>query len=210
MPLLGFFRRQPPIAHAATLAAFIDEQAAYVIQKGIYDYAQARAGPYTKLLAKDPAFLDAVERSRWEAYPLGLAMLGELADGVLRPGLTNERAMLDRLIALVLGIFDRYPPPPQLGDTRWAELRDELARKLAQVGMHPPKRAIDIPEIYAQRYFDLMPFHKNWLTRDQPTARAYLRITLANIHSELVRRIDPAAVVESLQVGETAPAPSPP
>ena len=31
------------------------------------------------------AFSDAVEQSRWRAYPLGLAMVGELVEGVLRP-----------------------------------------------------------------------------------------------------------------------------
>ncbi len=206
MPLLGFFRRKPPILDAVQLADFIDEQAAYIVQKGIYDYAQARAGPYTKLLVKDASFLDAVERSRWEAYPLGLAMVGELVDGVLRPRVEDSRELLDRLIALVLDVFDRYAAPPQLGEARWAELRDELARKLDQVGMHPPKRAIDVPEVYAQRYFDLMPFHKNWMTRDQSTARAYLRINLANIHEELSKRIDAKAVISTLQA-TTPPSP---
>ena len=79
------FWRRPPIADLNALADFIDEQSAFLVQKGIYEYSRARAGHYAKVLFAEQEFLDAVERSRWSAYPLGLAMVGELVEGVLRP-----------------------------------------------------------------------------------------------------------------------------
>ena len=80
-----FFWRKPPITDLDALADFIDEQAAFLVQKGIYEYSRARAGHYAKVMFSEQQFLDALERSRWAAYPLGLAMVGEVAEGVLRP-----------------------------------------------------------------------------------------------------------------------------
>jgi len=91
MAIFGFFRRRPPIRKVAELADFIDEQSAYLVQRYIYDYTQARSGPYSKSLLVRPDFMQAVERSRWSAYPLGLAMVGEMVEGVLRPYAGEER-----------------------------------------------------------------------------------------------------------------------
>ena len=199
MNLFGFFRRMPPIDDTRALADFIDAQSAFIVQKGIYDYTQARAGHYTKVLLKEQGFIESFERSRWQAYPLGLAMIGELVEGVLHShAMEDRRALLDALLVLVLSVFDRYPVPPLLGSDTWQAARTELTRKLSQIGTHPPKRAIDIPLPYAQRYFDLMPFHKDLLTRDMPTARSYLQINLTNIRDELIKRMDAQALVESM------------
>ena len=69
------FRRKPPIRDQAGVAGFIDENSAFLVQKGIYEYSRARAGHYAKVLFAEPEFRDAVEASRWRAYPLGLAMM---------------------------------------------------------------------------------------------------------------------------------------
>jgi hypothetical protein len=202
MALLGFFRRKPPIREIKELADFVDEQSAYLTQKGIYDYSRARSGPYAKTLLHEPEFLASLEKSRWQAYPLGLAMIGELVEGVLRPHAGKDAGLiLDELTDVVLSVFDRYPVPEPIGREAWLDTRSELALKLDRVRMHPPKRAIDIPESYSKRYFGLMPFHKDMLTADEPTARGYLRITMANLHEELVKRIDAPGIVELLRKG---------
>ena len=183
MNFFGFFRRRPPIHEYEQLADFIDEQSAFLMQKGIYDYAQARAGHYTKVLFKE----------------------GKFVEGVLRPHAAGDRrAVLDPLIAMVLSIFDRYPVPPSLGRDHWQESRSELANKLSQVALRAPKRVFDIPEPYAQRYFDLMPFHKELLTRDMPTARSYLKISLTNIHDELIKRMDAGTMAAKLRAARAA------
>ena len=46
MDFFGFFKRKPPIREPKDLADFIDEQAAFLMQKGIYEYSRARAGPH--------------------------------------------------------------------------------------------------------------------------------------------------------------------
>jgi hypothetical protein len=197
--LFEFFRRPPPIRDLAALADFIDRQAAFLMQKGIYEYSRARAGHYAKVLFREPEFQQAADESRWRAYPLGLAMVGELVEGVLRPHAADRNRQLDALSALILGVFDRYPVPAVLGAQAWSDARAELERRLALIGMHAPKRAFDICEPWAETYFDLMPIHETLRGRDFPTIRNYLRVTLCNIHDELTRRMDAAAVATALQ-----------
>ena len=200
MDFLGFFRRRPPIREIAELTTFIDEQSAYLIQRYIYDYTHARSGPFSQRLLAQPEFMQSVELSRWSAYPLGLAMIGEMVEGVLRPHAGDDRrAALDPLRVLILGIFDRYDTPPQLGADAWQAARDELARKLDQIGTHPPKLVSDIPEPYAERYFNMMPFSKDLLTNDVPTTLRYLQLTLINIRDELRKRMDAADMAAKLR-----------
>lgn len=199
MAFFGFFRRRPPIREVADLARFIDEQSAYLVQRYIYDYTNARAGPYTSGLLAQPEFQQEMERARWRAYPLGLAMIGEMVEGVLRPYAGNDRhALIEPLSTLVLGIFDRYDIPKAIGTGAWRGAREELALKLDHVGLHPPKSVADIPEPYVERYFNMMPFDEALLSRDVPTTRAYLRLNLINIRDELVKRIDAADMAARL------------
>jgi hypothetical protein len=198
---LGFlqlFRRPEPIRDAGALAQFIDENAAFVAQKGIYEYSRARAGHYAKVLFREQAFLDAVEQSRWRAYPLGIALVTELAQGVLRPHAADQSRQRDALNAVVLAVFDRYPVPAPLDARTWSALRGDLSRRLELIGQHPPKRAMDIPEPFAEAYFNLMPIHPKLRAGEQHTIGNYLRLTMCNIHDKLIKRLDFAAVVRSL------------
>jgi hypothetical protein len=195
---LGFFRPRAPIRDAQALADFIDEQAAFLMQKGIYEYSRARAGHHAKVLFHESGFQTAVERSRWQAYPLGLAMVAELVEGVLRPHGADRNMQLNALSALVLAVFDRYPVPPALGAEAWSEARAELARRLQLIGLHAPKRAFDICEPWTDTYFNLMPIHEKLRGRDYPTIRNYLRVTLCNIHDEFTKRLDASAVAAAL------------
>jgi hypothetical protein len=189
-----------PIRDLDSLADFIDEHAAFVTQKGIFEYSRARAGHYSKVLFREPDFLAASERSRWGAYPLGLAMVGEIAEGILRPsGQPEQQTSLRAINELVLSVFDRYPVPAQFNAETWGKARSELARHLAQVGLHPPKRAMDVPEQYVDSYFALMPIHRSLRGSDYPAIKNYLRVTLCNIHDELSKRMDAAVIGELLQ-----------
>lgn len=198
--LFDVFRSRPPIRDHGELAQFIDENAAFLVQKGIYEYARARAGHYAKVLFNEAPFAEAVECSRWTAYPLGLAMVGELVEGVLRPVADGDRSrQLETLQAIVLSVFDRYPTPAALGERVWREARTDLARRLQLIGLHPPKRAFEIPEPFAKAYYDLMPIHRKLRASEFPTLHGYLKVTLCNIHDELTKRLDAEAMAASLR-----------
>lgn len=197
--LLGAFRR-PLIDAPAALAQFVDERAAFIVQKGIYEYSRARAGHYAKVLFAEQAFLDAVEVSRWRAYPLGLAMVAEVVEGVLRPHAgTHTEAQAAAVRAMVLDIFDRYPAPAALDGDVWRDARAVLQGRLHVIGTYPAKRVIDIPESFIEKYFELMPIHERLRGRDFPTMHSYLKIVLCNIHDELTSRIDASALAQSLR-----------
>jgi len=198
MGLFDWFRKRPPIRDRAGLADFIDGNAAFLMQKGLYEYSRARAGHYAKVLFREPEFHAAIEISRWRAYPLGLAMVGEMVDGILREHAGERRTTHEAVSDIVLDVFDRYEVPAALSADEWREHRAELARRLQLAGMHPPKRAMDIPEQWAQTYFDLMPIHEKLRTRDFPTTRNYLRVAMCNIHDEFSDRLDAPAVMSSL------------
>ena len=196
MPLFDFFRRTPPIRDLAELAAFIDENAAFLMQKGIYEYSRARAGHYAKVLFAESGFRAAVEEARWRAYPLGLALVAEMIDTVLRPAAGRET--IAPLNELVLSVFDRYEAPAALAPATWEAARAELVERLARIGLHPPKRVIDIPEPFAKTYFEFMPIHEQLRGSDFPTIKSYLKVTLCNIHDELMKRMDVGAIAAAL------------
>jgi hypothetical protein len=204
MGLLNFLlRRKPPIQTPQALADFIDEQAAFLVQKGIYDYSRARSGHFSKVMLADEGFQSALNRSRWRAFPLGLAMVGETVDSALAPHTGGERRReLDPLIKLVLSIYDRYPRPAELTDEEWAAGRADLALHLERLSTHPPKRIIDIPVPFADRYFAMMPFDKQFLTADAPTARSFMQLHLVKVQEDLINRMDAGAMVRQLN-GET-------
>jgi hypothetical protein len=193
MGLFDMFKRQPPIRDAAELADFIDGNAAFVTQKGLYEYSRVRAGHYAKVLFKEQTFQNAIEHARWRDFPIGLAMAAEVVESVLHADGGVRASYLQRLNGLVLSIFDRYPVPPSIGAEAWRIARADLDRQLKLIGVHPPKRAMDIQEPYAQAYFDTMPIHEQLRGRDFPTTRNYLKVTLCNVHDELSKRIDRAA-----------------
>lgn len=189
------FRPRPPIRDLAALADFIDAQSAFIVQKGIYEYSRARAGHYAKVLFAEKEFAEAVERARWQAFPLGLAMVGEMVEGALASQLgLPRRETLDRLIPVVLSVLDRYPVPPSIGEEAWLVARGDLVHRLDLAGGHAPKRVMDIPEPVAEAYFAMMPIHEKLRGRDFPTTRNYLRAQLCNIHQEFVDRLDAAAI----------------
>jgi hypothetical protein len=193
------FRPRPPICDREALADFIDAQSAFIVQKGIYEYSRARAGHYAKVLFAEEEFAQSVERARWQAFPLGLSMVGEMVEGVLasQAGM-QRRKLLDQLIVVVLSVFDRYPIPPSIGEDAWLEMRRDLAHRLDLVGGRAPKRVMDIPEPMAEEYFAMMPIHEKLRGRDFQTTRNYLRVSLCNIHDELLARMDRAALERAL------------
>lgn len=207
MVFLKMFRRRPPIRDIDALADFIDQNAAFLVQKGIYEYSRARAGHYSKVLFSEAGFREAVEQSRWRAYPLGLAMVAEIVEGVLRASARSQRrAVLDRLSSLVLSIFDRYAVPAALDESAWRAARSELKRRLALIGAHAAKPAKDIPEPFVERYFSLMPIDEKVRASEFPTIRNYLRVTACNIHDEFSKRADVPVLATVLRPPETGSA----
>lgn len=199
MNLRQIFRWRQPITTVPALTDFVDANAAFLVQKGLYEYARARAGHYAKVLFAEKGFQDAIERSRWSAFPLGLAMVTEMVEGALRPYVEDRRTSLDKLIEISMSVFNRYPTPAALEPERWSELRDDLARRLDLIGIHAIKPAKDIPIPFAESYFALMPIHDKLRASEFPTIKNYLRVSMCNIHDDFTGRVDAPALASALQ-----------
>ena len=205
MRFLDWFRRSPPIADADALAEFIDSQAAFLMQKGIYEYSRARSGHYAKVMFGEQLFIDAFNLARWQAYPLGLAMVGELVEGVLRD------------------LAGANPRRSRAGCARWSYRCSTailfLRRSARRLGAKPaaswhcgcstpacirPSEPWTSPNRLAKAYFDLMPIHEKLRGRDFPTTHNYLKVTMCNIHAELTQthgRAGPVATLAGCRTG---------
>ena len=156
MGFSSFSADRPPIRDAQALAEFIDRQAAFLMQKGIYEYSRARGGTVCQSSFRESGFQTAVEESRWRAYPLGLAMVAELVEGVLRPHAVDRQSrssMRSARSSSPSSTAMRFPP--RSATQEWSEARIELMRRLQLIGMHAPKRAFDICEPWTETYFNL-------------------------------------------------------
>lgn len=199
MGFFDFFRREPRVSGRETLVDFLDKQAAFLAQKGLYEYSRARAGPYGNVLFSEQGFLTEIEKSRWTAFPATLAMVTEAVEGVLRPAAGDERQpLLNGMTAAALAAFGRYPVPAALDSDAWAGLRQALEHDLALIGLHPVKRVMDVPQRYLDRYVEAMPIHEKLKAKDVPTIHNYLRTNLCHVHDAFVRRADVPALIAVL------------
>ena len=160
MGLLDFSAASRRSGDAAAVAAFVDENAAFLMQK------ESTSIP-VPVPATTPRCCSG-NRNSTQPSRGALARLSagpgdrrRSGGGVSRERIRGERGeVLQILTDQVLAAFDRYPSPDALGTDEWRELRAELVRRLQLIGLHPPKRIIDIPEQWTQAYFDLMPIHE--------------------------------------------------
>ena len=128
-------------------------------RRGSLQNVRARAGDQADRILSEEAFARLTETARWRTYPLGLAMVAEMIDGLLRPHADAQRALADETIDLVLGVFDRHPVPAAIGKNAWLDARSELAMRLDHISTQPPRNVADIPAPYIKRYLAEMPSH---------------------------------------------------
>lgn len=125
MGIFDMFRRGKRIVTCDVLVDFLDAQSAFLAQKGLFEYARARAGLDGKPLFDGQIFLADPEKSRWLAFPVMLAMVGEAVEGVLRlaagayraaivQGLTADPQLLKSNLCNVHDLFVRRANVPAL------------------------------------------------------------------------------------------------
>lgn len=199
MGLLDWFKRPPPIADRAALIEFLDTRAAFLAQKSIWDYARGRSGPYFSMMVKEKAFLEGLEVARWKNYPYGLSILAEMIHGVLLPVVGEAVPLARTLREAALDVFDRYSAPAALGAEAWSQARKELAARIDQIALHPPKLVKDIPVPFAQVFFDNMPIHKRLRALDFELIRNQLRVNLISMQRDLLKAADLKALAADLE-----------
>jgi hypothetical protein len=188
MALFDRFRRNT-IVDRATLSAFIEEEAGLLAERAVHEYASVCAGPDVLTLLADTAFRASFEQSRWEAYPLALAMVGETTDGVLRAHAGDDPAALGMgILKLILDVFDGKPPPEPVGSSAWSIARKEIAVSLGELARRPGRPIDAIVDEFASLFLALMPLHERLGSDDYPALRRVLEEALTEIRDKLLRR----------------------
>jgi hypothetical protein len=203
MGLLDWLRRADPIADRAALVEFIDTRAAYLVQKSIYDFAHACAGMAFSRLMQEPDFVEAMDQSRWSAYPLGLSVIAETVHGVLRPVAKGAMPLAEALREATFDAFDQHPVPPMLKAEAWAGERMELGRRVIGIALHPSKAVKDIPFAVSEQLYRNLPIHAEIRGDDREIVVNHLRTNLIRIHDDFSRRADVKELVIELGAAQT-------
>lgn len=205
MRLLGLFRRPPPIADTRTLEDFVDERASFMIQKNVFEHSRARAGIMWEKLFKEPAFKAAIDAARWHGYPLALANVVEMVEGVLRPHAAERAEELPlAMLGLSKAVIRRYPVPPGEPDHFWDEAEVWLEQRLASLQSGPPKPVKDIPNSTAREMYELLPIHPSLRPEDLPLIRNHLAANLCRMHEDFIQRAQIEHLVADLLVSKPA------
>jgi hypothetical protein len=205
MALLDVFRS---IRDSETLAAFIDQHAERLGGGIVDDYLRARAGASARQLFAAPKFLAARDQAQHEAYPVALAMIGEMVAGVLAEKDEEIAPELARgLAALVTALFDRRVP--LLSGTAWSKARHETSHSLAALEASHAKPVPVIAAEFASSFLALMPMHDKLSPDDFPALRKHIEHTLGDVHANFTRRASVRRLVAALTAADSALADNP-
>lgn len=187
------------LAGAEELQGFLESRSAYLVQKSITEYTQARAGMLFSTLMREPIFLEGYERGRWRSFPAAISMVSEMVEGTLRETAATAPGALDPgLLRLVGSIVSRYAGPSGEGEAFWAEALDRVARDLAQAALGPPKAVQNIPMLRAGEIFDALPVTAELKQHDFPMFRNTIRFHLTEIRAEFEEKADTARLIAAL------------
>jgi hypothetical protein len=208
MGIFDLFRRPPPVATLPALDDFLDSQAAFLVQKCIFEYARARSGILSDKLFKEPAFVAALEESRWRNYPICLGHVALMVDAALRPLAPGRAsALADGLVAAVARIVGRYDVPAGMAPDFWMRARGAIESRIRRASLAAPHAVKDIPKDEFKAFFDRLPIHERLRGYDYVLIRNNLRINLCRAHETFLARMDAPALVALLTGGpETAAA----
>jgi hypothetical protein len=204
MRLLDYFRRPAAIADIPALTDFLDGRSAFIVQKCIFEYSRARSGLLSSKLFKEPAFLAALDESRWRNYPLALQNVALMAEHALRPDAAEvAAAMREGLIACVARICARYPLPTGFEPGFWDGALERVARRLRQAGLAAPHAIKDLPHETAKEFFAQLPIHPEIRGFDFQLITNNVRANLCRAYEEFLAAADRPALVRAL-VAEAA------
>jgi hypothetical protein len=189
MSLLGTLKSlfsRHRIATSRDLQDFLESRSAYLVQKSITEYSQARANMLFTSLLGEKQFQSAYEAARWQAYPAGLAMVAEVTAGQLRDRLELNASAAEALVAkLSDSIINKMAGHGPLTNEQWSAARKDIETVLARASLAAPRRTHPIAGDRSRIIFDALPFHEAIRKHDFGMFRNTLAFHLAEIATEL-------------------------
>lgn len=188
-----------PVATLDQLKEFLTSRAAFLVQKSIMEYTQARSNMMFSTLLSEPAFLAAYEQGRWGSYPAAFSMVTEMAEGMIRPHVTGAALDIQTGLAEIgRSVFGEFPLPPGQARQFWQEAGNALDHDLGIAGLGPPKPVHEIALARAREIFDQLPVHEILRKHDFTMFRNTLRFHMAEIGTEFAERADLPALAKAL------------
>jgi hypothetical protein len=174
------------IASSRDLQDFLESRAAYLVQKSITEYSQARANMMFTSLLGEKQFQSAYEAARWTAYPAGLAMVAEVVAGQLRDRLGLSAPAAETLAArLANAVIEKMSNHGPMSQEQWAAARKDIETVLARASLAAPRRTHPIAGDRSRIIFDALPFHDAIRKHDYGMFRNTLAFHLAEVATEL-------------------------
>jgi hypothetical protein len=167
----------------ASARAFLESRSAYLVQKSISEYSQARANMMFSTLLGEKEFAAAYDRARWQSYPAGLSMVAEVMAGAFRQRLSlsaaDASAVLTVLVQAIINNVQAH------GDLDWQAAAQAISQDLARAEMGEPHAAHNIVPTRARAVFDALPFHAALKKHDFSMFKNTLSFHLTEIAAEL-------------------------
>jgi hypothetical protein len=199
MGLLNSLRRRTAIGTRAELATFLDRQAAFLVQKCIFEYSRARSGVLSPQLFKEAAFKAAVEKARWRNYPLCLQNSALMVEHTLRPQAKESApAMREGLIAVVGAVCRKYPTPAGVEKDFWTDSGKQIAQRIRQAGLAAPRPVKDIPHDTAEAFFAGLPIHSDLTSFDFELITNNIRVNLCRAYEDFIAAANQQALIAAL------------
>ncbi len=203
MGLFDFFKAPPPIAALPALEDFLDQRAAFLVQKCAYEYSRARSGIQSRKLFKEAAFKAAIQDTAWTNFPLGLEWVSVMVEHVLRDDAGGRApAMREGLKAAAAAVTHRYPVPRGFAVGFWTEAADRVTRRIDMVGAAPMLPVKDIPLAGAGEFIANLPIHEDIRKEDSTLLTNNLRFNLCRAHDEFAAAADRENLVAVLVAGK--------
>ena len=179
-----------PIATREALRTFVEERAALIAQKCATDYCRGKTGLASYALFTEKPFLDAFDICRWETFAAVLGDLVLLAEGQLRPQLSQEERprLCAALIALYSSILAALPAPAHRPQG-WSDTVESFAARLKAASAAPARQAVEIADYSGKRLFDTLPIHISMRKLDQEVVYGAVRFRMVAVNQELQRRV---------------------
>jgi hypothetical protein len=189
------------LSGARALSAFVETRAAFLAQKSISEYAQARANMMFSTLLSEKGFQNAYEAARWRSYPASLSMMLEITAGALRTRLhasADEATRAANSIAsAVIGKMRGHGP---LTDTEWDAALDAIGKDLAKSMLAAPREAHAVARNRAREIFDALPFHTAIKQHDFDMFSNTVAFHLTELATELEEATLPKTLLKDFEI----------
>ena len=176
----------PKLLSRKELQGFLESRAAYLAQKSIAEYTQARANMMFSTLLGEKIFQDAYERARWFSFPAALSMVAEALAARLRNlDISDTDSINVMLQSMAREIVSAYPVPAGGRADFWQMALLDLERDLLRAGLAAPHAIHLIPKARSREIFENLPVHPSVRKHDFDMFQNTLSFHLTEIGAEI-------------------------